>query len=90
MAIEMSEVFWSFFITSIIGLMLAIGKMCYKSKCSQIEICCIKVTRNIEAEVKEDLAGNESQPSHKRQRSFSGLELGESQKTSDESQVQTR
>jgi hypothetical protein len=67
MAIEMSEVFWSFFITSVIGLMLAIGKICYKSKCSQIDICCIKVTRNIEAEVRED------------------LELGESQKISEES-----
>ena len=67
MAIEMSEVFYTFLITSVIGLMLAIGKMCYKSKCSQIEICCIKITRNIEAEVRED------------------LELGESQKTNEES-----
>ena len=60
MAIEMSEVFWSFFITSVIGLMLAIGKICYKSKCSQIDICCIKVTRNIEAEVREDLEMGDS------------------------------
>lgn len=67
----MSEVFYTFLITSVIGLILAIGKICYKSKCSQIDICCIKVTRNIEAEVRED------------------LELGESQKTSEESQVQT-
>jgi len=55
MAIEMSEVFWTFFITSIIGLVLAVGKLCYKSKCSEINICCFKVVRNIESEVKEDL-----------------------------------
>ena len=55
MAIEMSEVFWTFFITSLIGLILAIGKICYKSKCSQIDICCIKITRNVDAELKEDL-----------------------------------
>jgi hypothetical protein len=55
MSLEMSEVFWTFFITSIIGLLLAMGKICYKSKCSQIDICCIKITRNIDAEVKEDL-----------------------------------
>ena len=55
MAIEMSEVFWTFFITSLIGLILAIGKICYKSKCSQIDLCCIKITRNVDAELKEDL-----------------------------------
>jgi len=55
MAIEMSEVFWTFFITSIIGLMLALSKICYKSKCAQIDLCCVKITRNIDAEVKEDL-----------------------------------
>jgi len=55
MAIEMSEVFWTFFITSLIGLILALGKICYKSKCSEINLCCIKITRNIDAEVKEDI-----------------------------------
>ena len=57
----MSEVFYTFLITSVIGLMLAIGKICYKSKCSQIEICCIKVTRNIDLEVKQDLELGNSQ-----------------------------
>jgi hypothetical protein len=68
MAIEMSEVFWSFFITSVIGLMLAIGKICYKSKCSQIDICCIKVTRNIEAEVREDLEMGDSSKNNEEKR----------------------
>jgi hypothetical protein len=60
MSVEMSEVFWSFFITSIIGLILAVGKLCYKSKCSEINLCCIRVVRNIEIEAKEDLELGES------------------------------
>jgi hypothetical protein len=51
----LSEIFYTFLITSIIGLIIAVGKMCYKSKCSSIELCCFKITRNIEAEVKEDI-----------------------------------
>jgi hypothetical protein len=52
---EMSEVFYTFLITSCIGFILALSKVCYKSKCSTIDLCCIKITRNIEAEVQEDL-----------------------------------
>lgn len=60
MSQELSEVFYTFLITSVIGLLLGIGRICYKSKCSSIDVCCIKVVRNIEAEVKEDLElGNE-------------------------------
>jgi len=60
MSQELSEVFYTFLITSVIGLLLGVGRICYKSKCSSIDLCCIKVVRNIEAEVKEDLElGNE-------------------------------
>ena len=55
MAIEMSEVFWTFFITSLIGFLLAMGKLCYKSKCSEINFCCLRVVRNIDVELKEDI-----------------------------------
>jgi hypothetical protein len=55
MTIELSEMFWTFFITSVAGFILALGKMCYKSKCSSIDFCCVKITRNIDAEVKEDI-----------------------------------
>lgn len=51
---EFSEVFWSLFLTTSVGFILAIGRMCYKSKCSSIELCCIKIIRNIEMEEKED------------------------------------
>jgi hypothetical protein len=60
MSQELSEVFYTFLITSVIGLLLGVGRICYKSKCSSIDICCIKVVRNVDAEVKEDLElGNE-------------------------------
>jgi ABC-type amino acid transport system permease subunit len=60
MAQELSEVFYTFLITSVIGLMLGIGRICYKSKCSTIDLCCVKIIRNVDAEVKEDLElGNE-------------------------------
>jgi hypothetical protein len=57
---EMSEVFWAAFVSAMVGFILALGKLCYKSKCSQIDICCIKITRNIDAEVKEDIEMGES------------------------------
>jgi hypothetical protein len=60
MSQELSEIFYTFLITSVIALLLGIGRICYKSKCSSIDICCVKVIRNIDAEVKEDLElGNE-------------------------------
>lgn len=60
MAQELSEVFYTFLITSVIGLMLGVGRICYKSKCSTVDLCCVKIVRNVEAEVKEDLElGNE-------------------------------
>lgn len=55
MSQELSEVFYTFLITSVIGLLLGIGRICYKSKCSTIDFCCIKVVRNVEIEKEEDL-----------------------------------
>jgi len=48
-----NAVFWSFFITSIIGCTLKIGSMLYKSKCKEASCCCIKIIRDVEAEEKE-------------------------------------
>jgi hypothetical protein len=36
------------------GLTLLI-KFAYKSKCKSVEICCLKIDRDIETELKEDL-----------------------------------
>lgn len=82
---EMSEVFWGMFITTMVGFILALGKICYKSKCSQVDLCCMKITRNIDAEVTEDLAGNETQTSQKKSISFSDLEIGDLSKNNEES-----
>ena len=45
-----SEVFWTGLYTASGGLLLAIMNMCYKSKCKQVDICCIKIIRNVEIE----------------------------------------
>ena len=64
MAQELSEVFYTFLITSVVGFILALGKICYKSKCSSIDFCCLKITRNVEIELKEDIElGNKDEES---------------------------
>lgn len=50
---EFNAVFWSFFITSIIGLIFGLAKMAYKSKCTEVEICCLKIIRDTDIEQKE-------------------------------------
>jgi hypothetical protein len=51
----MSEVFWSGLTTSLIGFILAIGSQCYKSKCSKVEFCCIKIIRDTTIEEEIDI-----------------------------------
>jgi hypothetical protein len=51
---ELSEIFLTLLVTSGVGLILAVCKLMYKSKCSNIDICCIKITRNITAEIELD------------------------------------
>ena len=50
---ELSEIFWVGFYTSLMGFCLALGNMFYKSKCKEVSCCCLKVIRDIEAEEKE-------------------------------------
>lgn len=49
----MTEIFYTFVITSSIGLIITITRMCYKSKCKEINIGCIKIIRDTETEEKE-------------------------------------
>ena len=49
----MSEVFWTFFVTSAIGFIIGLFKLCYKSKCKEVDFCCIKITRDTRMEEKE-------------------------------------
>ena len=50
----MSEVFWTGLYSSLIGFLLAMGSQCYKSKCSQVDICCIKISRDVAGEEELD------------------------------------
>ncbi len=45
-----SEVFWTGLYTAGVGVILAIMNQCYKSKCNSIDLCCIKIIRNVEIE----------------------------------------
>ena len=47
------QIFWTFFITSIIGFILGLTKMAYRSKCKDIQFGCIRIIRDTETEEKE-------------------------------------
>ena len=49
-----SEVFWTGFYSSMIGCLIAVGAQCYKSKCSQVKICCITINRAVGGEEEID------------------------------------
>lgn len=65
-----SEVFWSFFITSVIGCILTTCRMLYKSKCSEINMCCIKIIRDINNEEKIDELNYKNKKSSKDEESL--------------------
>ena len=50
----LTEVFWSFFLTSTIGCILGLVKILYKSKCKRCSICGISAERDVELEEKID------------------------------------
>jgi hypothetical protein len=50
----LTEVFWVTFIGTVSGMIIKLASMCYKSKCSSVEICCIKIIRDTHAEEKEE------------------------------------
>jgi hypothetical protein len=50
----MSEVFWTGLYSSLIGFVLALGSQCYKSKCSQVKVCCITINRDVAGEEELD------------------------------------
>ena len=51
---SMSEVFWVGFYSSMIALILGLGSQCYKSKCKEVNFCCIKIIRDVEGEEQLD------------------------------------
>ena len=50
----LSEVFWGFFLTSIIGCIMGVLRMIYKSKCKSCSLCGMKVERDVEGEERID------------------------------------
>ena len=48
-----SEMFWTFFITSILACILKLSSSIYKSKCSHIKCCGFDVERNVQLEERE-------------------------------------
>jgi len=51
-----SETFFVGLYSSLIGFLLAIGTQCYKSKCKEVNFCCIKIIRDVEGEEQIDNA----------------------------------
>ena len=49
----LSEVFWTFLISSSVALIAKIATLCFKSKCKEVSLCCLKVVRDTETEEKE-------------------------------------
>ena len=58
--VELSETFFCLLVTTSIGFLLTVLKFCYKSKCSKVDVCCIKIERTVEIEVKEDIENNKN------------------------------
>ena len=50
MALEVSEAFLSLVITSGVGLLLAVCRLAYKSKCKEVDCCGIKCERDVQGE----------------------------------------
>ncbi len=50
-----SEVFFTGLYSSLIGFLLAMGAQCYKSKCKEVQFCCIKITRDTTVEEELDI-----------------------------------
>ena len=50
----LSEVFYTFLITSIVGCFLAVAKMLYRSKCRSCKIWGFEIVREVEVEERID------------------------------------
>ena len=55
----LSEVFLTFCVSSFIGCVLGIVTFCYRSKCRECSFCGIKIVRDVEIELQEDMKTNE-------------------------------
>ena len=51
---DLIETFWVAFVGNIVGFLGLSLKMALKSKCDSIDCFCIKIHRNVEAEIQEE------------------------------------
>lgn len=49
----MSEIFYTGLYTALMAFCLGVISFLYKSKCKEVECCCIKIIRDVEIEEKE-------------------------------------
>ena len=54
------QIFWTFFVTTVCGFLLALGRQMYKSKCKEVSCGCIKIVRDVESEMELDEIHDES------------------------------
>ena len=52
---EMSETFYVGLYSALMGFILAISAQCYRSKCREVKICCIRIIRDVEGEEEFDI-----------------------------------
>ena len=50
----MSETFYVGLYSALMGFVLAVINQLYKSKCSEVDICCIKIVRDVQGEEQLD------------------------------------
>jgi hypothetical protein len=50
----LTEVFWVTFIATVSGMLIKLASMCYKSKCKEVDVCCLKIVRDTNIEEKEE------------------------------------
>ena len=50
----LSEVFWVAFVATVSAMVIKLASLCFKSKCKECSVCCIKVIRDVELEEKEN------------------------------------
>jgi len=58
-------IFWLSITANMIGLIIGLVKICAKSKCDNVEFCCIKIHRNVQLEYEESKLEMERKPETK-------------------------
>ena len=48
------DTFWLTIGGMMVGLAGLVIRSCYRSKCEDISLCCLKIHRNVQAEIEED------------------------------------